>query len=82
MEDPTEGLATPKLLRRLPGTLTPEEVERLLQAPQGGDAYALRDRAFLEVFYASGLRVSELSLLTLTQVDLENGFLRIFGKGS
>lgn len=82
LKDPTEGLATPKLLRRLPGTLTPEEVERLLQAPQGGDAYTLRDRAFLEVFYASGLRVSELSSLTLTQVDLENGFLRIFGKGS
>lgn len=82
LEDPTEGLTTPKLMRRLPGTLTPEEVEKLLQAPQGGDAYALRDRAFLEVFYASGLRVSELTSLTLGQVDLENGFLRIFGKGS
>lgn len=81
-DDPTELLSTPKLLRRLPGTLTPAEVERLLHAPQGGDPYALRDRALLEVFYASGLRVSELSALTLQQIDLENGFLRVFGKGS
>jgi integrase/recombinase XerD len=55
---------------------------RLLAAPAGGDAYAVRDRAMLELFYSSGLRISELCALTLQQVDLENGFVRVFGKGS
>lgn len=81
-DDVTELLNGPKLLRRVPGTLSPEEVEKLLAAPQGGDHYTLRDRALLELFYSSGLRVSELSGLTLNQVDLENGFVRVFGKGS
>jgi integrase/recombinase XerD len=81
-DDFTELLAGPKLSRRIPGTLTPEEVARLLAAPTGGDARALRDRALLELFYSSGLRVSELGGLTLQQVDLEQGFLRVFGKGS
>lgn len=80
--DFTELLAGPKLTRRIPGTLTTDEVARLLAAPTGGDARALRDRALLELFYSSGLRVSELSGLTLQQVDLEHGFLRVFGKGS
>jgi len=57
-------------------------VERLLTAADGGDARALRDRALLELFYSSGLRVSELAALTLQQVDLEHGFVRVFGKGS
>lgn len=81
-DDFTELIAGPKLTRRIPGTLTAEEVSRLLAAPTGGDARALRDRALLELFYSSGLRVSELSGLTLQQVDLEHGFLRVFGKGS
>ncbi len=80
--DFTELLMGPKLVRKIPGTLTPAEVGRLLAAPSGGDAYALRDRAMLELFYSSGLRVSELSALTLQQVDLEHGFVRVFGKGS
>ena len=81
-DDFTQLLAAPKLSRRIPGTLTPEEVARLLAAPTGGDARALRDRALLELFYSSGLRVSELSNLTLQQIDLEQGFIRVFGKGS
>jgi integrase/recombinase XerD len=81
-DDFTELLAGPKLARRIPGTLTPDEVARLLAAPAGGDAYALRDRAILEVFYSSGLRVSELTGLTLQQIDLESGFVRVFGKGA
>jgi len=81
-DDFTEQLTGPKLVRRIPGTLTPDEVARLLAAPAGGDAYALRDRAILEMFYSSGLRVSELTGLTIQQVDLENGFVRVFGKGS
>jgi integrase/recombinase XerD len=80
--DFTELLVGPKLVRRIPGALTPSEVARLLAAPAGGDAYALRDRALLELFYSSGLRVSELAGLTLQQVDLEHGFVRVFGKGS
>lgn len=81
-DDFTELLSGPKLTRRIPGTLTAAEVARLLAAPVGGDARALRDRALLELFYSSGLRVSELASLTLQQVDLEHGFLRVFGKGS
>ncbi len=78
----TDLLGGPRLTRRIPGTLTAEEVARLLAAPVGGDAYALRDRAFLELFYSSGLRVSELAGLTLQQIDLEQGYLRVFGKGA
>jgi integrase/recombinase XerD len=75
-------LIGPKLVRRIPGTLTADEVARLLGAVVGGDARALRDRALLELFYSSGLRVSELAGLMLQQVDLQHGFLRVFGKGS
>ncbi len=81
-DDFTDLLSGPKLTRRIPGTLSPEEIGRLLAAPTGGDARALRDRALLELFYSSGLRVSELAGLTLQQVNLEQGFLRVFGKGS
>jgi integrase/recombinase XerD len=81
-DDFTALLSSPKFSRRIPGTLTPEEVARLLAAPAGGDAHALRDRALLELFYSSGLRVSELAEITIQQVDLEHGFLRVFGKGA
>ena len=75
-------LLGPKLGRRLPQTLSTEQVARLLAAADGGDPAGLRDRALLELFYSSGLRVSELAGLSLQQIDLENGFLRVFGKGS
>ncbi len=81
-DDFTELLTGPRMVRRLPGTLSAEEVGRLLAAPAGGDHFALRDRAILELFYSSGLRVSELGGLLLQQVDLEGGLLRVFGKGS
>lgn len=81
-DDFTALLQGPKRVRRVPGMLTRAEVERLLAAPQGGDAFALRDRALLELFYSSGLRVSELAGLAIQQVDLDNGYLRVFGKGS
>jgi integrase/recombinase XerD len=81
-DDFTALLAGPKLGRRLPGTLSIEEVSRLLTAPGGGDPASLRDRALLELFYSSGLRVTELGGLMLQQIDLEQGFLRVFGKGS
>lgn len=81
-DDFTALLSGPKATRRIPGTLTADEIDRLLAAASGGDARALRDRALLELFYSSGLRVSELAGLILQQVDLEHGFLRVFGKGS
>ena len=81
-DDFTALLAGPKLVRKMPATLSAGEVARLLAAPLGGEPRALRDRALLELFYSSGLRVSELAALMLQQVDLENGFIRVFGKGS
>ncbi|HYC72583.1 MAG TPA: site-specific tyrosine recombinase XerD [Opitutaceae bacterium] len=80
-DDPTELLSGPKVRRPLPQTLSPADMEKLLAAPTGGDAYAVRDRAMLELFYSSGLRISELCRLTLQQVDLDHGFVRVFGKG-
>jgi integrase/recombinase XerD len=81
-DDFTALLSGPRLVRRLPQSLSPAEIGRLLASPSGGDPASLRDRALLELFYSSGLRVSELAALTLQQVDLENGFARVFGKGS
>jgi len=81
-DDFTTLLTGPKLTRKIPGALSESEVARLLAAPAGGDPRSLRDRALLELFYSSGLRVSELAALVLQQVDLEGGFIRIFGKGS
>jgi integrase/recombinase XerD len=81
-DDPTELLSGPRRVRRAPETLNVQEVGRLVEAPPIGDQYGVRDRAILELAYSSGLRASELSGLTLTQVDLENGFVRVFGKGS
>jgi integrase/recombinase XerD len=81
-DDFTTLLTGPKPQRKIPGTLSESEVARLMAAPTGGDAFALRDRALLELFYSSGLRVSELAALALQQIDLENGFIRVFGKGA
>jgi integrase/recombinase XerD len=81
-DDFTLLLSAPKLARRIPGTLTGEEIERLLAAASGGDATSLRDRALLELFYSSGLRVSELAALLLQQIYPDQGFVRVFGKGS
>lgn len=81
-DDFTALLVGPKAARRIPETLTPAEMARLVTAPGAGDPRSLRDRALLELFYSSGLRVSELAALTLQQVELEQGFLRVFGKGA
>jgi integrase/recombinase XerD len=75
--DFTELISAPKLARRLPDTLTPEEVDALLDAPSRHSAQGLRDRAFLELMYSSGLRVSELCNLSLQDIDLDEGFLRV-----
>jgi integrase/recombinase XerD len=81
-DDFTALLTGPKPARKIPGTLTEAEMARLMAAPFGGDARSLRDRALLELFYSSGLRVSELAGLALQQIDTREGFLRVFGKGS
>lgn len=81
-DDFTDLLGTPKNTRKLPEVLTREEVERLLNAPAASTPHGLRDRAILELFYSSGLRVSELCGVLLQSVDLEEGYVRVFGKGS
>ncbi|HEX9207149.1 MAG TPA: site-specific tyrosine recombinase XerD, partial [Steroidobacteraceae bacterium] len=80
-EDPTAQIAMPKVGRSLPKSLLEEEVEALLAAPTVGDPLGHRDRTMLEVLYATGLRVSELVSLKLGQVNLNQGVLRIVGKG-
>ena len=80
-EDPTAQIEAPKLGRPLPKSLTEEDVEALLAAPDTADPLGLRDRAMLELLYASGLRVSELVGLKLGEVSLGQGVVRVFGKG-
>ncbi|QKE64302.1 site-specific tyrosine recombinase XerD [Aquipseudomonas campi] len=81
-EDPTLQIDLPQLGRPLPKSLSEADVEALLAAPELDDPLGLRDRAMLEVLYACGLRVTELISLTLEQVNLRQGVLRVFGKGS
>jgi integrase/recombinase XerD len=81
-EDPTAQIAMPKIGRSLPRSLTEEEVEALLAAPTVGDPLGNRDRTMLEVLYATGLRVSELVNLKHTQINLNQGVIRILGKGN
>jgi len=80
--NPARLISNPKLPRRLPGVLSGEEVERLLAAPDRQTQRGLRDRAMLELLYASGLRVSELVGLKIVNVNLEAGWVRTVGKGS
>ena len=81
-EDPTALVESPKLGRPLPKALSESEVEALLQAPEENDPLGLRDRTMLELIYATGLRVSELVGMTLDQLNLRQGVVRITGKGS
>lgn len=80
--DPSVHLETPKIERRLPKVLSMNEVELLLQAPQESTPFGQRDRAMLELLYATGIRVSELISLTLDDVHLQLGFIKCMGKGS
>ncbi len=80
--NPAELLELPKKPKRLPKALTLEEVERLLEAPDPSTPLGLRDKAILELLYSSGLRASELCGLRLLDLDLEEGFVRVSGKGS
>jgi len=80
--DPTLDVDSPKLGRPLPKSLSEQDVDRLLEAPDTALALEFRDRAMLELLYACGLRVSELTSLQLVQVSLNQGVVRVFGKGS
>jgi integrase/recombinase XerD len=80
--DPTLDIDSPRLGRPLPKALTELEVERLLQAPDLAQALELRDRTMLELLYACGLRVTELTSLQLVQLSMNQGVVRVFGKGS
>jgi integrase/recombinase XerD len=75
-------LGSPKLWERIPQVLPPTAVESLINAPQPGDRFYLRDRALLETLYATGCRASEVSGLKLADVYLDAGFCKCFGKGS
>lgn len=80
--DPTLNLDSPKLPRALPKTLSEADVERLLDGAEVDTPLGLRDRAMLETLYATGLRVSELVGLRLTAINLNDGVLRVTGKGN
>ncbi len=80
--DPSAEIESPRLGRTLPVSLNEKEVEDLLAAPDTATVLGLRDRAMLETLYASGLRVSELVNLVLHQLNLEQGLVKIMGKGS
>ncbi|MEO7456088.1 MAG: site-specific tyrosine recombinase XerD [Gemmatimonadaceae bacterium] len=82
VRDPSERLETPQRWRTLPEVLSIEEVQRLLAAPTLDDAFVFRDRAMLEVAYGAGLRVSEWITLGVKDLLLDQGLVRVFGKGS
>ncbi|MGI6491740.1 MAG: site-specific tyrosine recombinase XerD [Pelotomaculum sp.] len=81
-KDPVQDLESPKPAQRLPRILNVEEVDLLLSQPRISQPAGLRDKAMLELLYATGLRVSELVSLDLNNLNLENNFIRCYGKGS
>lgn len=81
VQDPTIGLDTPRIGRPLPKDLSEADVDTLLAVPDVSTALGLRDKAMLELLYACGLRVSELTGLPLASLNLRGGFLRVMGKG-
>lgn len=81
-EDPSGNLNSPRVGRSLPNTLTVEEIQKLLQTSTGNAPEIVRNRAILELLYATGVRVSELVSMDLPDIDLDQGFIRCFGKGS
>lgn len=80
-DDPSARIEAPKIARGLPKLLTEDDVENLLDAPDTSEAIGFRDRTMLELLYAAGLRVSELVSLEISQVNLQQGVVRVTGKG-
>lgn len=81
-QNPVSNIDAPRLGRSLPKSLTEDEVEALLNAPDTEDVLGVRDKSMLEVLYATGLRVSELVGLTVQQINLRQGVIRVTGKGN
>lgn len=81
MTDPMAGVEQPKLSANIPHTLTERDVELILNAPDVNTVLGLRDRAMLELLYACGFRISELVSLTMAQVNIKQGVIRVLGKG-
>lgn len=81
-DDPSASLSSPKLPKNLPKDLTESQVEALLNSPDTQDTLEIRDKAMLELLYATGLRVSELVSLALNDISLTQGVVRIIGKGN
>ncbi len=81
-QNPADAVRTPKLDKRTPRFLSADDAARLVEAPKGDEATAVRDRAILELCYSSGLRVSEVSNLDLGDVDLAQKLVRVLGKGN
>ncbi|MEX2497519.1 MAG: site-specific tyrosine recombinase XerD [Wenzhouxiangellaceae bacterium] len=79
--DPLARLVSPRLPRRLPGVLSCEQVEQLLSAPDPATRLGVRDKAMLEVLYASGMRVSELTAIGMPDMNFRQGLIRVTGKG-
>lgn len=80
-DDPSALLISPKLPKRLPKDLSEEQIDALLEAPDPNDPIELRDKAMLELLYATGLRVTELVSLTMENISLRQGVVRVTGKG-
>jgi len=80
--NPVEDLESPKVAKTLPEILTVKEIERILEQPDLKTPLGIRDRAMLEILYATGMRVSELTHLPTHQVNLEGGYVLLYGKGS
>lgn len=82
VNNPLVGISSPKLIKHLPSFLTVEDARNLVESPDTSTPSGLRDRALLELLYASGLRVSELVAMDIGQIDLANNEIRVKGKGS
>jgi integrase/recombinase XerD len=80
-DDPSAKLESPKIIKPLPKSLSESEVDALLSAPELNDPVQFRDKAMLEVLYATGLRVSELVGLNMEEINLQQGVIRVTGKG-
>lgn len=80
-KDPSSNVESPKIDKKLPQVLTEKEVESLLNGPEIHHPFGIRDKAMLELLYATGIRVSELVSLNVSDVNLKMGFLKCFGKG-
>jgi integrase/recombinase XerC len=79
--NPIAAVATPKQEKRLPRFLYPQEIETLIEAPDTSRVSGLRDQAILELLYGTGIRVSELVALNLNNIDTQNGYVKVTGKG-